>query len=235
MSRASQPKKKSNIIPLAGGLLLIGGIAFAVTGGGDTPTKPAAAAAAAKSTKANADTTGMLVDADYTASFKSLKITPKDAFLPLVSKGAGETPQNSGGLPLSMTGGQEWDYTGMVQVDGTPEGLLENPKSGESNYVTVGERWKKAKIKRVSDSDIELVGDDGNVAVVKMGEIASKEEKAPSEQLAPASIAGTGDGNLTGAIGSVDISPLPGVQGQGFNGGRRGRGRRNNMNGNGGF
>lgn len=235
MPRASQPKKKSSIIPLAGGLLLVGGIVFAMTGGSDTPAKPAAPpATAAKTAGPNGDTSGLLIDADYKASFKPLKITPKNAFLPLVSKGT-ETPQNAGGLPLSMTGGQEWDYTGMVQVDGTPEGLLESPKSGESNYVTVGERWKKAKIKRVSDSDIELVGDDGNVAVVKMGEIASKEEKASSDQLAPAAVASTGNGTLTGAIGNVDITPLPGVQGQGYNPGRRGRGRRANMNGNGGF
>jgi|GEM_PF-2422252 len=215
-----------------GGLLAVGAVAYLVIGGGDsTPTKNVNKAPARSASKST-DTSGLLTDADYTASFGTMKITPKDAFLPLVTKDTpGGTPQNTGGLPMSLTGGEEWDYTGMVTNDGAPEAVLENPKSSESVFLTVGQKWKKAKVKRISDSDIELVGDDGNVAVVKMGEIASKGGSAESS-LAPASV-----GNLSGPIGAggVDINPLPGVQGQGFNPGRQGGRRRRNQSNNGGF
>jgi hypothetical protein len=229
MSRASQ-QPKSKVIPVMVVVLVLG-LVYVYASGGDTPTPPKKAAATTtggSSASSSSDITGMLTQADYTASFKTLKAQPKDAFLPKVSKAIeGAVGPDSGGIPTNLTGGEQWNYTGMVQVDGNAEALLENPKTSDGVYVTVGERWKKAKIKRISDSDIELVGDDGQTVAVKVAEIASKAEKAEdaAASLQPAS-------PLTGAIGA-DITPLPGVNDQGSNPGRR-RGRRN-WNGGGGF
>jgi len=228
MSRASQ-QPKSKVIPISIGLLVVGGIAyFALGSDSPAPAKKTAATTTggSSSSSSSSDMNSMLTAADYKASFNPLKAQPKDAFMPVVSKdNPGAAAADTGGIPTNLTGGEQWNYTGMVQVDGKPEALLESPKTSDSVYVTVGEKWKKAKIKRISDSDIELVSDDGDTVAVKVGEISSKSDKAESDgtaSLQPASPAA-----LSGAIGNVDITPLPGVNDQGFNPGRRGRGRRN--------
>jgi hypothetical protein len=112
----------------------------------------------------------------------------------------------------------------MVIIDGRPQALLEDTKAGASEYVSLGEHWKKANVKRISDSDIEFVGDDSKDTVVKMGEPAEASAKGPAENpLGPATLQGPIGGN-----GQLDITPLPGMdpnQGRGRRrGGRRGGG-----------
>jgi hypothetical protein len=200
----AQTKKTSPLVWVGLGALLIGGVVYA-TGGDDTTTTKKANTVTQQTTTAQ-DPNSLITDADRKAKFVAVKFEPKDSFTPLVSK-ATTSGANAGGLPNSITGGDgNWSYTGMVEVDGKPEALLENPKDSQSVYLTVGQHWKRAKVARVSSSDIELVGDDGTVAVVKMGEIAAgKEETNPALQ--PATIQGP-----QGQIGGqVDVVPLPGV------------------------
>jgi hypothetical protein len=218
-------------IIFAAGLVL-----YFYVGGDDSSTtvkKPVA-----KTAKSSSNGSNNYIPLDSSIHLVDLTASPKDAFLPLVSKstvGGGDLggPIN---IPLSLTGGEEWAYTGMVQVNGQEQAVLENSKSSDTAFVTVGQQWKKAKVKRISDSAVELADENGRVYVVKMSEATAKSEvasAAPADASANAPLSPT----PTGAIGQVDVSALPGVMytpGAGGNGGGGfGRRRRGNFGGGG--
>ena len=138
-------------------LVGVGGIVFFMTGSNGDSSTTKANTTSPKS--ASATTDGYLKE-DHDARFASLKIEPRDAFEPLISK-ATTAKIDPFTISDKLTGGGDWMYTGMVQVNGQSEALLEEQKTGESDYVALGQHWKKARIKRISDSDLELVGDDG--------------------------------------------------------------------------
>lgn len=214
-------------------------LAYFYLGGDDAPT--ASKTAAPPPVAKVAGPADAYVKADYTANYPALKVTAKDAFLPLVRKApAGEADK---GLPSSITGGGSWSYDGSVSVDNKVQGLLDETKTGESDYVSVGEHWKHGRIKRITDSEIILAGDDGTMATMKMG--------VPSDAAEKKGVVASDNTNqpapLAGQIGPLDITPLPDPNQFGNNpggnnrrnrgfggGGRGGRGGRGGFGGGGG-
>jgi hypothetical protein len=213
------------------GAVAVGAVAYVYTSGDEasTPAKPAVTAKSAKST-----TTDMYLPVDYKASYPTLKIEAKNAFMPLIRK----TPLSEDGgkqiLPSTITGGGNWSYDGMVSVDNHVQGLLEDQKAGESDYVSVGEHWKHGKIKRITDSEIDITGDDGTTASMMMGEASdATTAAAAAPAVAPLDVSA---GTISGPIGAVDVNPLPAANGgPGNNGNGWGNRRRGRNRGGGGF
>jgi hypothetical protein len=207
--------------------LLAIGVLYATQPSASSSTK--AKTTVASSTPKTDTSTTELIPADYKVHFASLTTKPKDVFTPLVSKAtAAGADGDVGGIPAGLAGGGDWQYTGMVQVNGAAQALLENTKTGDINYVGLGQQWKKAKVRRISDSAIELVSDSGKVTTVKMSD--GPKETTPNPNTVAANTDATQQGQLTGPIGAGGVAPLPAfpVGGQGFNGRRGfgGRGRR---------
>jgi hypothetical protein len=206
------------------GIAAVIAVVYVYTTGDDTTTasKPATTT---KSTSSS--TTDAYLPVDYKASFPELKIVAKDAFMPLIRKTAVDADGKQS-LPSTITGGGSWSYDGTVTVDNHLQGLLDEEKSGESDYVSVGEHWKHGKIKRITDSEIDIVGDDGTTATMKMGEPSQTAAKEAAPAVAPL------QPDMTGAIGATDLTPLPSVgmwnggnnNGQGNGNGWGGRGNR---------
>lgn len=222
-----QPKSKVGwYLFIAAG---VGLVLFVYSGGDDTPTttkKPPLAKPSSSSTDSD------YIPADYKVTYPPMKDTPKDVFVPLVTKATVGGAAGPNGLPAYVTGGDaNWQYTGMVQINGADQALLEEQKTGDSVYLTVGQHWKRGKIKRISDSDVQLEGDNGKLFTVKMSEGESKRDNIKvAENSNPNSPVDVATPALTGPIGStnVDLGSLPAVQiapNGGNGGGFRGRGR----------
>jgi hypothetical protein len=207
------------------GICSVGAVLYFYTGGDDTPAP--VKKTLTSSSKTDAGNTE-LIPADYKIHFAALDKPAKDAFTPLITKGGAAGADDGSGIPAWASGGGDWQYNGMVQVNGTPEALLENAKTQDMVYVGLEQRWKKAKVKRISDSAIELLGDDGKTVTVKMSEGPKETTPVASANPVPAADP-TQAGALAGPIGPVDVTALPGIQfqqggGRGFGGGRRRRG-----------
>lgn len=216
-------------------LVAIGSVLYVYTSGGDgsTPIKKMP-----PKSKVGGTGTTDYNPLDYSLQTADLKVAPKDAFLPLVARGNGSNAEGGPiGIPPYLTGGEDWNYTGMVQVNGKPEAVLESPKTSDTVFLTIGQRWKKAKVKRISDSAVELADDQGKTFVVKMSEAPVKNDTLPPvDQNAQAQ-----QSPLTGPINpqQLNVTPLPavgnGYGGGGYGGGGGGRRRRGGGGGGGGY
>jgi hypothetical protein len=213
MATTTAKAKKTSPVFYIVGALVVGGLYFYFSGD-DTPT-PTKAVAAPKS--ASSSTADAYTDADYKASYPELKIVAKNAFMPLVRKAPAANVDGKQALPDTITGGGSWSYDGMVVVDNHTQGLLDEEKSGESDYVSVGEHWKHGRIRRITESAIDIVGDDGTSATMKMGEPSQTAPKEAAPAVAPLAVP-----DMTGQIGQMDVSPLPNANG--FNGNGNGNG-----------
>ncbi|RYG37789.1 mitochondrial 54S ribosomal protein L40 [bacterium] len=224
---AKQPPNR--LLLIVGGLSVLGAVVWSMT---DSP--PAPTVARKKTTKtAAADKSGFIPE-DYTAKFEPVKTLASNVFKPLVIKetdparGVASIPTRDGSLPEAFTGEAGWAYTGYVEIDGRPQALLENDKTGDAVYVRAGAPFKKAKILAVTEDEIVVQGPNRITRTVKLGG-QEEPEVAPS---APA---------ITGPIVNPNLSvqPLPSPNGlqPGFNNNpnqgqprprRGGGGRRNN-------
>lgn len=95
---------------------------------------------------------------DRTARFDRLNEAARNSFRPLVARrdagyaGGGLAPNE---FPASYTGGETgWFYTGTVVVDDVPSALVENERTGEGQFLLVGERLKRAVIAQITPTYI---------------------------------------------------------------------------------
>lgn len=254
MAAAKSNQKMSPMIKwtVVGAVVVVG---YTFLSGGDSAAPPAEA----KKTKKSAKDLGIYTEEDSTAKFAMVSAIPRDVFNPLVKKtpaAAMIKPGAQTGLDAKLTGGEGgWFYTGMVELDGKREALLENNVSGESVYVSAGETWKAARIASVDISTVVMVAPDGSEIKVPIteygatpGAVASNAAPAGNQPLAP----------IRGQIGAggpanIGVRPVAGMatmtmpdgstmqvpfdqnalsNGQGNGGRRRGGGGRRNRNNN---
>lgn len=237
---------------------LVGALAgvYLWSSSGETP--PAAATKKSSKSTSRSGSTGPVTEADYKANFAPVRLASVDAFKPLVTKPAvsetvkGQDLKNKG-MPLSLTGGEaNWYFSGIAELNGQRQGLLENTTSGETVYVSPGDTFKAARVAAVDISAVVMIGPDGSrvtVPIVELG--AAPGQAAPTTVIAQAP-AGNQPlnlprGALSGPIGvgpnGLAVQPLgqPGANGQtmadpnaagnsSYNTGRRGRRNRRNQN-----
>lgn len=210
----------------------------------ETPTGKARAKAVRPKAEAKA---GLFTEEDRTAKFTPLGQTTRNGFRPLVIReGAGGSldASRSDGVPAAFAGGDpNWRYTGMAEVNGVKQALLENASNGDAVFLRVGESWKQTMLRAIASDSIELVGPNGTVRTITLG---VAEEAAPATP-GTAPLAVNPPANLRGAIGggvagvnpgalSVDpigaaaagMAPGMGINGMGTGGGRRNRRDRGN-------
>jgi len=140
-----------------GGLLFVAIAGFVLTtpppdsgkGGGGLPDR---------SKRTAASQAGPFTEEDRTARFDRLNEGARNSFRPLVARrdagyaGDGLAPNE---FPASYTGGETgWFYTGTVVVDDVPSALVENERTGEGQFLMVGERLKRAVIAQITPTYI---------------------------------------------------------------------------------
>jgi len=164
------------------------------------------------------------LDTDYSYQVAPLPdtVSPKDAFKPLVYK------EQAGGGPASI---DNYTYSGMAQLNGVANGLLENSQTGQGDFVQPGQHWHDHLVVQVNPDQIELKNDAGDITTLLAGAASLKAGAATAAAAAP-----VGNPLMVGSIGgNADISIQADTSGQqNQNGGRRRGGRRGNRGGGGG-
>lgn len=171
-----------------------------------TPQEAAKRSTAARTPTKKKEVASTFTPEDYSAKFEPVTVAPKNSFMPVVMKtvagGTVSTAPNAIGIDL--TGGEAgWAYTGTAEVNGHIQAVVENAATGQGDFLSVGQNWKKAKVVAITDSALTLQGATGNQVTIRM-----------QEKLASSSIAAGGfapvkvNSNLNGQIGGpVAIRP----------------------------
>lgn len=162
---------KLKLWQLVGILAVVGVAAFIMTEPPQTPPrkKPPVKRTVAKKTGNNEI---VFTKEDYDAKFERLGAKPRNSFEPLVVslKGGG----GKGGLlpneiPAEFSGDNtKWTYTGTAIVDGVPMALVENPTTGEGEFIKVGQSWKKAVVRKITPTSLVLGGPNGKARTLDL-------------------------------------------------------------------
>jgi len=109
---------------------------------------------------------------DMNAHFSPLNEKPRNAFKPLVARAnsmAAALAPN--GVPAELTGGDpNWFYTGTAIIDESPTALIENPVTGEAEFLKQGMTWKRAHVARILPTSLVLGAPNGREHVLKLVE-----------------------------------------------------------------
>ncbi|RYG26086.1 hypothetical protein EON82_04675 [bacterium] len=255
-SVATTPKRKTSPVVWVA-IVAAAAAAFILTAPSDTSS--AATSTAKKTSKSRAKDDGLYTEADRMAKFASITTPVADVFNPLVKKPIlavkpptqPADPATAGSIDLRLTGGEAgWYYTGLVELDGKRQALLENTKTGETMYVSAGEGWKAARVSNVDIEAVVLIGPDGTSARIPISQYGVAPGANPATAVAttkPSTQPLNVPSGITGQIGGGSIRPVPGTatmtlpdgrtvqvpydpnNANGQGGGRR-RNRRNNQN-----
>ena len=201
-----QPKKKTS--PVFWLVLVAAGVAaFVMT---EPPDEGARSPSTRNATRKAAAATGLIREEDLKARFARVNNPTKNAFMPIVKKSSGVANASPSALPIELTGGEAgWAYTGTAAVDGRIQAVVENPGTGQGDFLSVGQNWKRARVGAVSEDSLTLEGSDGQQITVKMQEKLSSSSMLAGG-FAPVDISQ----GLRGQIGPVAVRPegeTPGV------------------------
>jgi hypothetical protein len=195
-----QKKKTSPVFWLA--LVAVAIAIFVLT----SPQDAAKHSTAARVTPKKKAITSTFMPEDYSTKFEPVTVAPKNSFMPVVMKSISGSMAASApnAIGTDLTGGEAgWAYTGTAEVNGHIQAVVENSGTGQGDFLSVGQNWKKAKVVSITDSALTLQGSSGNQVTIRM-----------QEKLASSSIAAGGfapvkvNSNLNGQIGGpVAIRP----------------------------
>jgi hypothetical protein len=126
-----------------------------------SPTRQQAGASSRTSSNTSSDTG--YTDEDYEASFALLNEEVRNTFKPLVIPNKGRRGQlNPNEIPASFVDGKNiWVYTGTVVIDEAPMALVEDPQTGSSEFLEVGQQWMRSKVAKITPNSLKLNGPDG--------------------------------------------------------------------------
>lgn len=194
-----EKKKTSPVFWIA--LIAIAAAAYIMT----EPQAPAKKTTAGRTTSKKKVTASLYTDEDFKAKFSPVNNPVKNAFMPLVAKGATGQSGTPNGLPSDLTGGETgWTYTGTASVDGRIQAVVENLSTGQGDFLTFGQKWKTSRVVAVTETSLTLEGTNGQTVTVKMQEkLSNIATLAPG--FAPVNVTATPA--LQGQIGSVTIRP----------------------------
>jgi hypothetical protein len=178
------------------------------------PEEPAAPTVKKPATKkASVKATGRAIaytEDDYKLRYASYNEPVHNTFKPLVvRKDANALAANAspGGVPANFAGGDgNWVYSGRVVVNGVNQGLLENPKTGDAEFVVRGQHWRASGVVDITADSITLSGPDGATITLQAGAASEPSEMASVSAANPPEPVTLGPG-LQGEIG---VQPVPG-------------------------
>jgi hypothetical protein len=148
---------------LYGGLLLVGVIAWFATAP-EKSTTSGNKLSLNRNRASSKEAAPEFTKEDLDASFPRLNEQARNAFNPLVARkesgSGGELAPNE--IPASFTGGEAgWFYTGTTIVDDVPNALLENELTGQIEYLSVGDKVKRAVIAQIAPTYIVVTSPGG--------------------------------------------------------------------------
>lgn len=160
-------------------------------------------------------TSGPFTPDDYKASFPGFVAVSRNSFKPLVVRKNTtliSALAAAGGVPTDFTGGDgNWVCTGVAEVDGVRQALLENRSSGEGVFLRQGDRWKKTVVSQVMEDAVVLVGPGGQPRTIHVQQDEAVEE-TPTEvvpvQPKLSGPIGGGQPNATNGQ-ATQVPPLP--------------------------
>lgn len=140
---------------------------------------------------------------DFEAKFGRVADLPKNAFRPLVVSGR-DSDRNAlapNQIPADYSGDNiRWVYTGTAIIDGVPNALVENPETGEGEFLKVGQTWKKSVVRRITPTALTLEGPSGSARTMELMKDPEQEaDKLISAEVRPLSPTPPG---MTGPITS---------------------------------
>jgi hypothetical protein len=219
------------------GALLLGGIVYTQMSPSDDAITGKSTTTKSSSASKTTTTDSLFEPIDYTAKYASLEVPVRDSFKPLISKGIGGGGEKGFGLPGDKG---TWIYSGMVQLNGDTQGLMENRTEGDSSYVTQGEHWRDVTVQTIqpdyivlsgADGPITLkAGDDGQNKAITAGDLTADGSAGNTPLTVPGSLTGPiGQGQTAmttttdpnGAVADVQLQPDQNGQRQGWRGRRR--------------
>ena len=222
MATVAIPKKKTSPIVWVG-IVAAAAAAYVMLSPSDTPS---VASTTKKTKKVTTKADALYTPEDSTAKFAVVTTPVADVFNPLVKKPIlaklppvpADKNGANGGIDIHLTGGEaNWYYTGLVELDGKREALLENTKTGETMYVSAGEGWKAARVRSVDISTVVMVGPDGTAVTIPITQYGVAPGANPATATAVASTAPSTQplnvpSGITGPIGAgAGIRPVPGT------------------------
>ena len=123
---------------------------------------------------------GQFTDADYKTTFAEPVLVSRDGFKPLVARKSNVLAQAlaaAGGVPAELAGGDpNWVCTGVSEVDGQRQALLENKNTGDGSFVKQGDKWKTSVVSQVLEDGLVLVGNDGEPKTIHIQQDTTQSE-----------------------------------------------------------
>jgi hypothetical protein len=176
-----------------------------------SPNAPVAHTAPPKTLHRNALVNGQFTDADFSTKFAEPVLVSRDAFKPGVARKTNALAVAllaAGGIPADLAGGDpNWVCTGVSEVNGVRQALLENKVTNDGEFVKQGDKWKSAVVSQVLEDGLVMVGNDSEPKTIHIQQDNTQAETD------------TGDTtpvrpSLTGVIGSgaggtVQALPAP--------------------------
>jgi hypothetical protein len=114
----------------------------------------------------------------------------RDVFLPVnIGVDGDKTKSNKlEKIPAGLAGDGNWIFTGIAQVNGLTEALLENSTKHEYGFVHEGQAWKRCHVGQITSDKVSLLGAEGVETVVfrfnpldqNKGQTASEEAAKPN-------------------------------------------------------
>ncbi len=141
MSKVSRP-----VVYTALGALVVGAIFYLTQ-----PDTPTTHHTVRRTVVQTADSSDGITAADLDAHFPRYRPLGRDPFVPNVASG-----QQTGMLGTSKSRGS-WALTGVNTVDGVPSALVENAATGDSVFLTPGDRWNGLRVIAVNPDSVEFV------------------------------------------------------------------------------
>ena len=204
------PKLSRPVLYLAIGATAIA--AYLIATPQDTPARRARPKAAPKVQI----TSSQFLDEDYKASFSDGVAVARNSFKPLVTRRNASLVSAlamAGGVPPDFAGGEgSWVCTGVTEIDGVKQALLENRATSEGVFLRQGDKWKRAVVSQVLDNGVVLVGPGGEPRTIfiqqdQMVEEVSTETTATPVQ--PPLRGAIGNGGPQPNANNGQVAPMP--------------------------
>ncbi|MFY9233864.1 MAG: hypothetical protein WAO58_05310 [Fimbriimonadaceae bacterium] len=93
--------------------------------------------------------------------FKLVNEPLRNAFKPLVTRRQNNLSTGPGGILLGIAGTPGWVYTGMAEVDGIPQALLENSITQDGVFLKQGEKWNGAVVHQIKPDELVFMDKTG--------------------------------------------------------------------------
>ena len=199
----TEAKKPSRIFWIAfmGGAAMLAAYFY-----GEEPQSGSGGAPKRRNPVASSSNQSDFLPEDYTADFQPVNEPLKNAFKPLVVRKGGmlSTPAMSNAIPPALAGGESgWEFTGIAEVNGRRQALIENLQTGVGEFLTAGQRWKTSNVLTITNDSVVLKGVDSDaVRTVSLPNLES-EDFSGEGGLAPLPLP------MTGRIGNIAIEPVP--------------------------